>query len=356
MVYVACGALVLTVPILYYVYKSQEWRPKLLGPPLKGDRQDSPPEFSIGISDVDDVEKPSTEVTDDLGRPEAQAINQDATDGLKCFPVGEKVELSPQGSSTSIAALKGGGDDIDAVRARVTRRMETSELGPRLSSVSDTSKATMQPPARPGPRLRPKTNNKLSSSSPQPGNNSLQVPPTLSSTLQPPPSAASTLRNPPTRSLAPPPSAASTASTLPSSKRSSKKVMLEPGHSPLDWANLINKPPSSTHLRGDDVPSNLIRVPPSLLRYHNGRKGKNAWGVWQGKVYNLTPYMKYHPGGVDELMKGAGREKDAERLFLEVHPWVNWEGLLGECLVGILVSEAETSAVRKTERDLDDMD
>lgn len=66
--------------------------------------------------------------------------------------------------------------------------------------------------------------------------------------------------------------------------------------------------------------------------------------------------MKYHPGGVDELMKGAGREKDAERLFLEVHPWVNWEGLLGECLVGILVSEAETSAVRKTERDLDDMD
>lgn len=58
-------------------------------------------------------------------------------------------------------------------------------------------------------------------------------------------------------------------------------------------------------------------------------------------MYNLTPYMKFHPGGESELMKGAGRERDAERLFLEVHPWVNWEGMLGECLVGILVGEDE---------------
>lgn len=52
-------------------------------------------------------------------------------------------------------------------------------------------------------------------------------------------------------------------------------------------------------------------------------------------------------------MKGAGREKDGERLFLEVHPWVNWEGLLGECLVGILVSEDEA---QKDAGGLEDMD
>ena len=58
-------------------------------------------------------------------------------------------------------------------------------------------------------------------------------------------------------------------------------------------------------------------------------------------MYNLTPYMKFHPGGIDELMKAAGREKDGERLFLEVHPWVSWESMLGECMVGILVGENE---------------
>lgn len=51
--------------------------------------------------------------------------------------------------------------------------------------------------------------------------------------------------------------------------------------------------------------------------------------------------MKFHPGGVDELMKAAGRKKDGERLFLETHPWVSWESMLGECLVGILIGEDE---------------
>lgn len=38
-------------------------------------------------------------------------------------------------------------------------------------------------------------------------------------------------------------------------------------------------------------------------------------------------------------MKGAGR--DAAKLFMEVHPWVNWDGMLASCLVGILVAEGE---------------
>lgn len=38
-------------------------------------------------------------------------------------------------------------------------------------------------------------------------------------------------------------------------------------------------------------------------------------------------------------MKCAGR--DGTKLFGEVHPWVNWEGMLEGCLVGIAVSEDE---------------
>lgn len=62
--------------------------------------------------------------------------------------------------------------------------------------------------------------------------------------------------------------------------------------------------------------------------------------MWQGKVYNLTPYMKFHPGGPEQLMRGAGNMK-AQQLFNETHSWVSWDNMMGECLVGILVSENE---------------
>ena len=53
-----------------------------------------------------------------------------------------------------------------------------------------------------------------------------------------------------------------------------------------------------------------------------------------GKVYNVTRYMRFHPGGVDYLMQGAG--KDATRLFNKYHKWVNAEFMLQRCLVGVL--------------------
>lgn len=54
-------------------------------------------------------------------------------------------------------------------------------------------------------------------------------------------------------------------------------------------------------------------------------------------MYNITPYLDFHPGGRDELMKAAGR--DGTKLFMEAHPWVNWENMLGSCMVGVLVPE-----------------
>jgi len=41
-------------------------------------------------------------------------------------------------------------------------------------------------------------------------------------------------------------------------------------------------------------------------------------------------------------MKCAGR--DGTKLFGEVHPWVNWEGMLEGCLVGIAVDEGDFKA------------
>ena len=119
------------------------------------------------------------------------------------------------------------------------------------------------------------------------------------------------------------------------------KILLSPGHSPMDWAALSR----NSNLAG--VPS-LQRVTPSQLKTMTGRKGKPAWSSYQGKVYNITPYLPFHPGGEPELMKAAGR--DGGKLFMEVHPWVNWEGMMGSCVVGILVSESEGQS------ELDDMD
>ncbi|KAK4555124.1 hypothetical protein LTR86_007890 [Recurvomyces mirabilis] len=113
------------------------------------------------------------------------------------------------------------------------------------------------------------------------------------------------------------------------------KVLLSPGHSPMDWAALTKS--SSADLTGV---KGFQRVTPSQLKKMTGRKGKPAWSSWQGKVYNITPYLPFHPGGEAELMKAAGR--DGAKLFMDVHPWVNWENMLGSCLVGVLVPEEES--------------
>jgi len=159
-----------------------------------------------------------------------------------------------------------------------------------------------------------------------------------------------------------------TTSTQAPNKRISKKVILTPGHSPLDWAALTRstEPSATITLRGTNAsdvlgPYRMGRITPSQLKTQNGRKGKDAWTVYGGKVYNISAYLDFHPGGRDELMKGAGRSSD--KLFAEVHPWVNWDGMLNGCLIGMLVSEDDAGAVggsedaeNEDENELDEMD
>lgn len=50
-----------------------------------------------------------------------------------------------------------------------------------------------------------------------------------------------------------------------------------------------------------------------MLKQHNKRD--DAWAAFNGKVYNITPYLSFHPGGEKELMRVAGR--DGTKLFGE---------------------------------------
>ncbi|KAI8801521.1 cytochrome b5-like heme/steroid binding domain-containing protein [Cladochytrium replicatum] len=120
-------------------------------------------------------------------------------------------------------------------------------------------------------------------------------------------------------------------STAPGVRR---KVPLGPGHSALDWAKLKS---SGADLRGGL--NGLSRFKPSMLTQH--RTKDDCWMAVQGKVYNVTPYLRYHPGGVSQLMRGAGR--DATELYLTIHPWVNIDVMLDKCFLGYLVPEPENS-------------
>ncbi|EHB05530.1 Cytochrome b5 reductase 4 [Heterocephalus glaber] len=103
------------------------------------------------------------------------------------------------------------------------------------------------------------------------------------------------------------------------------KVPLKQGRSLMDWIRLTKSGKDLTGLKG-----RLIEVTEEELRKHN--KKDDCWICIRGYVYNVSPYMEYHPGGEDELMRAAG--SDGTDLFDEVHRWVNYESMLKECLVG----------------------
>lgn len=111
------------------------------------------------------------------------------------------------------------------------------------------------------------------------------------------------------------------------------KIYLKPGHSPLDWARLKS---SGKDLRGD-VPDEVYRMGCRITREelskHNTKT--DCWTSLNGRVYNITPYLDFHPGGVPQIMRAAG--KDGTQLFNEYHHWVNDSMMLDKCAVGILV-------------------
>ncbi|XP_004513673.1 cytochrome b5 domain-containing protein RLF [Cicer arietinum] len=107
------------------------------------------------------------------------------------------------------------------------------------------------------------------------------------------------------------------------------KVPFEKGYSQMDWLKLTRTHPDLAGLKGQ---SNRRLISMAEVKKHQ-TEGQ-MWTVLKGRVYNISPYMKFHPGGVDMLMKTVG--KDCTSLFNKYHAWVNAEFLLEKCLVGIL--------------------
>ena len=74
-----------------------------------------------------------------------------------------------------------------------------------------------------------------------------------------------------------------------------RKVALPPGRSQLDWIrNSANLP---------YPPRRTITL--TELSKHNSRN--DAWLAISGKVFDVTPYVEYHPGGIEMILVGAGK-------------------------------------------------
>ena len=125
----------------------------------------------------------------------------------------------------------------------------------------------------------------------------------------------------------------SSSSSTGNSRGKAKKVKLGPGFSQMDWIRLNNRASDMNGL-GGQAPRPVSRAE---LRKH--RSKYDCWMVLHGKVYNVTKYIPYHPGGFDELMRGAGI--DGTKLFEDNHSWVSIDGFLEKCYVGEFVDEGK---------------
>lgn len=105
-----------------------------------------------------------------------------------------------------------------------------------------------------------------------------------------------------------------------------EKVELKPGFHLADWLRLAARKTPVTSLR---------RVSSRELAGHKSQH--DCWTVYNGRVYDVSNYLPYHPGGESMLLQGAGR--DCTLLFNKQHAWVNIEPILGKYCIGILMNE-----------------
>ncbi|KAK9173852.1 Cytochrome b5-like Heme/Steroid binding domain protein [Cryptosporidium meleagridis] len=68
------------------------------------------------------------------------------------------------------------------------------------------------------------------------------------------------------------------------------------------------------------------------LKTHNSEE--DCWISYQGKVYDITKYLEFHPGGKEILLQFAGQ--DVSKACSHFHHWVNCERILQFSYVGNL--------------------
>ncbi|VEU42973.1 unnamed protein product [Pseudo-nitzschia multistriata] len=135
-------------------------------------------------------------------------------------------------------------------------------------------------------------------------------------------------------------SGTSKPSTLPAeSKRRSKKEAVFNGRTQgpkfglLQWQRLVRSRKPNTNFRKD--------IPWEEISRHN--KVHDGWMVLNGIVYDIGPYLPYHPGGIEIFTKTNLLGADGTKAFAKHHPWVSIEGFIGTLAIGTVAADIPPS-------------
>lgn len=102
-----------------------------------------------------------------------------------------------------------------------------------------------------------------------------------------------------------------------------------------DWKQLLAASSDLAQRKGDPIRRDIT---PDEVSKHN--KNHDGWIILRGKVYNIGPYLPYHPGGINIFRSVLG--SDATILFDKYHRWVNIDGLIGPLLLGTVATTIAT--------------
>lgn len=131
--------------------------------------------------------------------------------------------------------------------------------------------------------------------------------------------------------MPPPRYAARKKEQVPVVTKASRKTAVSPRHrfGLHDWKRLLAASKDLAQRRGAPIRRDITM---EEVRQHN--KNHDGWIVLRGRVYNIGPYLPYHPGGAGIFKSVLG--KDATTLFDKYHRWVNIDGLVGPLLLGFV--------------------
>ena len=105
----------------------------------------------------------------------------------------------------------------------------------------------------------------------------------------------------------------------------------------VQWQRLVLSSNDLAQRKGAPYRKN---IPWEEIRTHN--QPHDCWMVLRGIVYNIGPYLAYHPGGVEIFSKANVLGADGTKLFDKYHKWVSIEGLVGTLAIGsVAVTEEE---------------